>query len=63
MPIWPAFARKTYPSPVQIVFGVDDPADPAFAVVHRLVADFPDRDLDAGDQCAAAMAGTARFRI
>jgi ceramide glucosyltransferase len=39
------FCAQDYPGPVQIVFGVDDPADPAVAVVRRLVADFPDRDL------------------
>ena len=39
------FCAQAYPSPVQIVFGVDDPADPAVAVVRKLVADFPDRDL------------------
>lgn len=39
------FCRQDYPSPVQIVFGVADPADPAIAVVRRLIADFPDRDL------------------
>lgn len=39
------FCVQDYPSPVQIVFGVDDPADPAVGVVRRLVADFPGRDL------------------
>ena len=39
------FCAQDYPSPVQIVFGVDDPADPAIAVVRKLIADFPDRDL------------------
>jgi ceramide glucosyltransferase len=39
------FCVQDYPSPVQIVFGVDDPADPAIAIVRRLIADFPDRDL------------------
>ena len=42
---WPAFVGKDYPSPVQIVFGVADPTDPATAVVRSLIADFPDRDL------------------
>ncbi len=40
-----SFCAQAYPSPVQIVFGVDDPADPAAGVVRKLVADFPDRDL------------------
>ena len=39
------FCAQDYPSPVQIVFGVDDPADPAIGVVRKLIADFPDRDL------------------
>jgi len=39
------FCRQDYPSPVQIVFGVDDPDDPAVAVVRDLIADFPACDL------------------
>jgi ceramide glucosyltransferase len=39
------FCAQDYPSPVQIVFGVDDPSDPAIEVVQRLIADFPDCDL------------------
>lgn len=39
------FCAQDYPSPVQIVFGVHDAADPAIAVVRKLIADFPDRDL------------------
>lgn len=39
------FCRQDYPSPLQIVFGVADAVDPAIAVVRRLIADFPDRDL------------------
>jgi ceramide glucosyltransferase len=39
------FCVQDYPSPVQIVFGVDDAADPAVAVVRRLIAAFPGRDL------------------
>jgi ceramide glucosyltransferase len=39
------FCAQAYPGPVQIVFGVDDPADPAVDIVHKLVADFPGRDL------------------
>jgi ceramide glucosyltransferase len=39
------FCDQEYPSPVQIVFGVDDPADPAIGIVRQLIADFPDRDL------------------
>ena len=29
---------------MQIVFGVDDPSDPAIEVVRQLIADFPDCD-------------------
>lgn len=39
------FCAQDYPGPMQIVFGVSDPADPAIAVVHKLIADFPGRDL------------------
>ncbi len=46
------FCVQDYPAPVQIVFGVSDPADPAIEVVRKIVAAFPDRDLDLGDQFA-----------
>ncbi len=36
---------QDYPAPVQIVFGLQDPADPAHAVVARLKARFPGRDI------------------
>jgi ceramide glucosyltransferase len=39
------FCAQAYPGPVQIIFGLDDPSDPAAGVVRKLVADFPDRDL------------------
>ncbi len=39
-----SFCRQDYPS-WQIVFGVQDPADPAIAVVRRVIAEFPDADL------------------
>jgi ceramide glucosyltransferase len=39
------FCAQDYPSPVQIVFGVADPADPAIAIVRNLIAAFPDCDL------------------
>lgn len=39
------FCRQDYPGPLQIVFGVADANDPAIAVVRRLIADCPDRDL------------------
>jgi ceramide glucosyltransferase len=39
------FCQQDYPAPVQVVFGVANPDDPAAAVVRRLIADFPGRDL------------------
>jgi len=41
-----SFCRQYYPAPVQIVFGVSDPGDPAAAIVRRLIADFPNCDLE-----------------
>jgi ceramide glucosyltransferase len=41
-----SFCAQDYPGPVQILFGVQDPADPAIAVVRRLIADYPGRDLE-----------------
>jgi ceramide glucosyltransferase len=40
------FCVQDYPGPVQIVFGVEDHADPAIDVVHRLIAEFPDCDIE-----------------
>ena len=39
------FCVQDYPSPVQIVFGVADPSDPAVEIVRALIAAFPDRAL------------------
>jgi len=39
------FCVQDYPAPVQIVFGVSDPADPSVEVVRKIVAAFPDSDL------------------
>lgn len=39
------FCVQDYPGPVQIVFGVADPDDPAIAVVRKLMADFACCDL------------------
>jgi ceramide glucosyltransferase len=40
-----SFCVQDYPSPVQIVFGVADAADPAIAVVRKLTADFPETEV------------------
>jgi ceramide glucosyltransferase len=40
-----SFCAQDYPGPVQIIFGVQDPADAAIAVVRRLMADFPSADI------------------
>jgi ceramide glucosyltransferase len=39
-----SFCRQDYPVQ-QIVFGVLDAADPAIAIVERLIAEFPERDI------------------
>jgi ceramide glucosyltransferase len=41
-----SFCRQDYPAPVQVVFGLSDPGDPAAALVRDLIAEFPDRDLE-----------------
>ena len=41
-----SFCVQDYPSPVQILFGVQAPADPAIAVVRQLIADYRGRDLE-----------------
>jgi ceramide glucosyltransferase len=40
------FCGQDYPSPVQIIFGVDDPSDPAVKIVRDLIEAFPDRDIE-----------------
>ncbi len=40
-----SFVEQDYPGPVQILFGIQRPGDPAAAVVERLVVAYPDRDL------------------
>jgi ceramide glucosyltransferase len=39
-----AFCLQDYPT-YQIVFGTRDPLDPAIPIVHRLITDFPERDI------------------
>jgi ceramide glucosyltransferase len=40
-----SFCDQSYPGPVQILFGLEDGADAAIAVVNRLIAEHPGRDL------------------
>src|SRR5215467_3007781 len=40
------FCRQDYPAPVQIVFGVQDPTDPAIRTVEALKRDFPNLDIE-----------------
>ena len=47
-----SFLSQDYPAPVQIVFGLQDPADPAHAVVARLKDRFADRDIALVDRSA-----------
>src|SRR5690242_5415476 len=41
-----SFCMQAYPGPVQVVLGVSTAADPAAAVARRLIATFPDVDID-----------------
>jgi ceramide glucosyltransferase len=41
-----SFCEQTYPGPVQIVLGVSTTSDPAAAVARRLIARFPDVDIE-----------------
>jgi ceramide glucosyltransferase len=41
-----SLCEQDYPGSVQMVLGVQNPNDPAIAVVRRLQADFPQADLD-----------------
>ncbi|MGY2050810.1 bacteriohopanetetrol glucosamine biosynthesis glycosyltransferase HpnI [Methylobacterium sp. JK268] len=40
------FCRQAYTGPVQVIFGVQNAADPAIAVVNRLKAEHPDLRID-----------------
>ncbi len=41
-----SFCSQDYPGPIQVVLGVQDPADPAATVAKRLVEAFPSLDID-----------------
>src|SRR6266436_2116580 len=41
-----SFCDQSYPGPVQILFGLQDAADTAVAVVNRLIAERPGQDLE-----------------
>ena len=41
-----SFCNQDYPGSLQLVLGVQDPADPARAVAKRLNELFPDRDIE-----------------
>jgi ceramide glucosyltransferase len=41
-----SFCDQDYPGPVQIVFGVENPNDPAIAVVERIRAAYPGRTIE-----------------
>jgi ceramide glucosyltransferase len=41
-----SFCKQRYAAPVQIIFGVEDLADPAVSLVSRLQAEFPDRRIE-----------------
>src|SRR6476469_1471111 len=36
-----SFCTQDYQGPVQIIFGVQDPLDPAIAIVRQLIASYP----------------------
>jgi ceramide glucosyltransferase len=40
-----SFCAQDYPAPIEIIFGVQDPQDPAIAIVECLKASFPNSDL------------------
>ncbi|MGO4571655.1 bacteriohopanetetrol glucosamine biosynthesis glycosyltransferase HpnI [Microvirga sp. 2TAF3] len=41
-----SFCVQDYSGPVQVIFGVQDPADPAIAIVERLAAQLPERTVE-----------------
>src|SRR5438128_9473907 len=40
------FLKQDYAASVQIVFGLQDASDPAIRIVHDLICDYPDADID-----------------
>jgi ceramide glucosyltransferase len=40
-----SFCTQTYAGPLQLILGVQDPADPALAIAQRLQGEHPDRDI------------------
>ncbi len=40
-----SFCRQRYDAPIQIVFGLQDPADEAAGIVRAVMAEFPDQDM------------------
>lgn len=41
-----SFCTQDYPAPVQVIFGVQDPNDPAIAVASRLIERLPGRSIE-----------------
>jgi ceramide glucosyltransferase len=41
-----SFCRQAYPAPMQIVFGIQDPLDPAIRIVEGLKRDYPKLDIE-----------------
>ena len=41
-----SFCRQAYPAPIQIVFGVQDPLDPAIKIVEGLKRAYPALDIE-----------------
>ncbi len=40
------YCRQDYPAEIQIIFGVQDPQDPAIEIVRRLQKDWPNADIE-----------------
>jgi ceramide glucosyltransferase len=55
-----SFCDQVYPGRVQILFGLQDPADAAIAVVNRLIAERPGRDIELVVQAASKNAANPK---